>query len=183
MKVHVGFASSDVEDDTTEEQQLYNVEIIEQKGNLFDAPDGTILAHACNCMGTWGAGIALEFLRRYPRAAKVYKDTCLRNKNKLGTCVLIPPMEDSGPKHYIACLFTSFKYGRYKDSKDKILLNTRTSFRDLLEQINSTGINSHQIRMPKINSKNFKVPWNETVKYIKDIQTTERKQVLVVDLN
>jgi len=35
-------------------------------GNLLTAPHGAILVHACNTLGSWGAGIALAFRGKYP---------------------------------------------------------------------------------------------------------------------
>ena len=73
-----------------------------------------------------------------------------------GTCLLIPPCEGDGvankikdnkevegddlgrpeaPKHYIACLFTSVRYGSGKDKADSILNNTRRGMNHLRRQI------------------------------------------------
>ncbi|KAF3891950.1 hypothetical protein GY631_4499 [Trichophyton interdigitale] len=38
--------------------------ITEIEGDLFLAPEGAALIHACNCQGSWGKGIALEFKNR-----------------------------------------------------------------------------------------------------------------------
>ncbi|KAL4766491.1 uncharacterized protein BDW70DRAFT_126080 [Aspergillus foveolatus] len=50
--------------------------IIEVEGDLFDAPDGTALIHACNCLGSWGAGIAGAFRKKYPAAYEIYESHC-----------------------------------------------------------------------------------------------------------
>ncbi|KAL4818678.1 hypothetical protein BDW67DRAFT_157151 [Aspergillus spinulosporus] len=50
--------------------------ITEVEGDLFDAPDGTALIHACNCLGSWGAGIAGVFRKKYPAAYEVYESHC-----------------------------------------------------------------------------------------------------------
>ncbi|KAJ7598744.1 hypothetical protein C8J56DRAFT_914868 [Mycena floridula] len=45
-------------------------------GDLFEAPVGSILIHACNTAGSWGGGIAVAFLERYPAAFQVYRSHC-----------------------------------------------------------------------------------------------------------
>ncbi|DAA74171.1 TPA_exp: hypothetical protein A8136_3669 [Trichophyton benhamiae CBS 112371] len=51
--------------------------ITEIEGDLFLAPEGAALIHACNCQGSWGKGIALEFKNRYPAAYQIYRSYCL----------------------------------------------------------------------------------------------------------
>jgi hypothetical protein len=53
-----------------------NFTITEITGDIFDAPDNTVIIHACNCMGSWGAGIALAFKQRYPKAFQAYTQHC-----------------------------------------------------------------------------------------------------------
>jgi len=99
-------------------------------GDLFDAPLGSILVHACNTVGSWGGGIALAFRAKYPQAYEQYKSHCDAHGTALaGTCLLIP-----GDQHDIACLFTSRGYGRRKDPPDEILIATRSAVRDLMTQ-------------------------------------------------
>ncbi|PLB44616.1 ADP-ribose 1''-phosphate phosphatase [Aspergillus steynii IBT 23096] len=56
--------------------------IEEMEGDLFDAPDGAALIHACNCQGCWSAGIARAFRTKasewlkYPAAYAIYKAHC-----------------------------------------------------------------------------------------------------------
>lgn len=45
--------------------------IKETEGDIFSSPDGSVLIHACNCQGAWGAGVAAAFRTKYPAAYKV----------------------------------------------------------------------------------------------------------------
>ncbi|KAL4752461.1 hypothetical protein BDW72DRAFT_202315 [Aspergillus terricola var. indicus] len=56
--------------------------ITEVEGDLFDAPDGTALIHACNCLGSWGAGIAGVFRKKYSAAYEVYESHCRKYLQK-----------------------------------------------------------------------------------------------------
>ena len=89
-------------------------------GDLFSAPPGSILVHACNTKGAWGNGIAAAFKKRYPRAFGVYKEHCKESgASALGTCLRIQDVDGRG--HEIACLFTSKAYGKRKDAPEEIL--------------------------------------------------------------
>lgn len=139
-----------------------NLCLIEETGDIFSAPPNSVLIHACNCQGSWGAGIAEEFKKRYPGAYKEYAAHCKknmaedligtlrcfqvdrvavqadRNLVQVGTCFLIPPLEPEDewrPKHYIGCLFTSRRYGRSKDNADAILEATTAAMQALLNHL------------------------------------------------
>jgi ADP-ribose 1''-phosphate phosphatase len=147
-----------------------NIELIEQKGSLFDAPAGAILLHACNCVGSWGAGVALGFKNRYPLAHCEYLMLCrdARPDDIVGTTALF--REGCGKDHIIGCLFTSRGYGRNKDSKQQIVEATKKCFIDLLDKISkSDHFKNRQIWMCKINSGLFGVPWKETKEVIESI--------------
>ncbi|PMD49594.1 uncharacterized protein K444DRAFT_510750, partial [Hyaloscypha bicolor E] len=130
------------------------------------APDNTVLIHACNTKGSWGAGIAVAFKTFCPHAYEVYHTHCLSTPVQTGTCLLIPPCEsDAGPKHWIACLFTSAAYGKKKDAPEEILRNTETAVRDLLVQVQLARGRDEMIaglRMCRINSGRFGVEWERT---------------------
>ena len=127
-----------------------------KKMNLFDAPENAILAHACNCKGSWGAGIALEFQKRFPKAHKKYVKTCKESNGEMAGGATLTTLENG---YHIACLFTSNGFGDQLDSKELILDNTAKSVRLLLE------LSSHKklpIYSNKFNSGLFKVPWAQT---------------------
>ncbi len=128
------------------------------KGDIFAfSPSPSILAHACNCYGVWGSGVAAGFKKYYPSAYKVYSDYCMDfvedndTDSLVGTCLLIRTSKlDKGnrmkyedykivnqnPKvDYIACLFTSEGYGRDKDSQQTIIKNTKHSYTQLKQLI------------------------------------------------
>ncbi|EEQ89638.2 ADP-ribose 1''-phosphate phosphatase [Blastomyces dermatitidis] len=50
--------------------------ITEIEGDLFDAPEGTALIHACNCQGSWGKGIAKVFREKFPAAYQIFRAHC-----------------------------------------------------------------------------------------------------------
>ncbi|ORY16902.1 hypothetical protein BCR34DRAFT_454008, partial [Clohesyomyces aquaticus] len=153
-------------------------------GDIFSAPPNTLLIHACNTQGSWGAGIAAAFRQRYPSAYRHYRSHCLSHHNPStnpvprGSFLLIPPCETNprAPKHWIGCLFTSANYGRAKDAPDVILGNTGPSVRGLLEEVGrkeSEGVEIGEVRMCKINSARFGVEWSRTVGVLEGIRMEE----------
>ncbi|KAF2682230.1 hypothetical protein K458DRAFT_245827, partial [Lentithecium fluviatile CBS 122367] len=149
-------------------------------GDIFAAPPSTLLIHACNTQGSWGAGIAAAFRQRYPQAYKRYRAHCLTthdpstNPVPTGTCLLIPPCETNpkAAKHWIGCLFTSAKYGKLKDKPPVILTNTGPAMKELLQRFKEEG-EEGEVRMCKINSARFGVPWEKTVEVLEGIEVED----------
>ncbi len=50
--------------------------LVEIKGDLFAVPGLDALAHGVNCVGAMGAGIAVEFRRRWPSMFSHYREAC-----------------------------------------------------------------------------------------------------------
>jgi len=134
-----------------------------RRGNLLQATGpNTILVHACNTQGSWGAGIAVEFQKRYPKYYKDYKSKCDKyGRTLLGMAIQFRGMAND-PGQAIACLFTSAGYGSEKDSEKRILLNTQAAIECLL----GTLPEDVEIHSPKINSGLFGVPWEKTERII-----------------
>lgn len=58
------------------------------EGNLLDMAingDFDVIIHGCNCFCNFGAGIALQILKRFPEAYERDKQTEFADKGKLGT--------------------------------------------------------------------------------------------------
>jgi ADP-ribose 1''-phosphate phosphatase len=129
------------------------------KGDLFDAPKGSIIIHACNTKGVWGSGIAKAFAQRFPKARDIYAQACQeKGASLLGTCLLIPAGD-----YTIACLFTSKNYGQFVDKPAKILESTESAIADLIKQ----NVERKSLHTCKINSGLFRVPWNDTKAILK----------------
>ncbi|XP_014562718.1 hypothetical protein COCVIDRAFT_83805 [Bipolaris victoriae FI3] len=137
-------------------------------GSLFTAPPGTLLLHACNTQGSWGSGIALAFKKQYPNAYTIYHAFCTKehspktgNSVPVGTTLLIPPV-DGDKGHWIGCLFTSRRYGKGKDAAGEILRNTGRAIEGCLGLLGLLGEEVASVRMCRINSGKFGVPWERT---------------------
>lgn len=142
------------------------------RGDIFSAPPNTLLIHACNVQGSWGAGIALAFKKIYPEAYALYHDFCTKTHNPksdsvpTGTALLIPPVDVT--EHWVGCLFTSAQYGRKKDKSEVIIRNTEPAMAMLLDLVgNVQGVEG--VRMCKINSGQFGVKWERTEEVLKRI--------------
>ncbi|KAL2020755.1 hypothetical protein VTK56DRAFT_7953 [Thermocarpiscus australiensis] len=172
------------------------IRITDQTGDLFSTPPGSLLIHACNALGSWGGGIALAFRNQYPAAFRVYRAHCARSTTTpdrlVGTALLIPPQQQQqqpqqqqqgggtgeGRKgHYIGCLFTSRRYGKARDPPERILSATGPAMRELMrlvaEEERRTGVRIRDVRMCRINSGLFAVPWARSKAVIEGIELGE----------
>lgn len=147
-----------------------------KKGNLFSAVgQNTILVHACNCEGKWGAGIAKEFKNRYPEAYKDYKKYC----RKYGETLLGMAIQHRGvasdPGQATASLFVSRGYGNQVDPPEKIIKATNSAVGCLLSTLPENVV----IHSPKINSGLFNVSWEDTELIInRQLQKTKHEWVV-----
>jgi O-acetyl-ADP-ribose deacetylase (regulator of RNase III) len=75
-------------------------------GDLFvNRHKAVALAHGCNCQGFWGAGIALQFKKNFPKAFDEYRLSCQSWKEELaGTCSHYDDRKNSG--YYVLNLYT-----------------------------------------------------------------------------
>lgn len=157
-------------------------------------PPDSYLVHATNCLATWGSGIAAELAIIFPEACKVYKQFCNAAKENAserwpprslaGQCLVIAPqagdIASGAPRVHIVCLFTSYGYGAPnrrtgkpgKDTTERILAQTRTSLRELRQQLDeaeteTTG-GETAVYSPMFNSGAFRVPWGRTMEVIEE---------------
>jgi ADP-ribose 1''-phosphate phosphatase len=83
---------------------------------------------------------------------------------------------EATPKHWIACFFTSAKYGTKRDAPDEILKNTGLAVEDLLEKLKKAegrGETVGSLRMCKINSGKFGVEWERTEMVLEEVEVKE----------
>lgn len=157
----------------TQDTKQKKLQLSYHTGDMFaNAPKGCVLIHACNTQGYWGAGIAKAFKQKYPKAYTDHHNFCAKDHNKskplsTGTAELLAP-RDGDQQHWIGCVFTSAKYGKGKDKPDQIIRNTAKSVPMLLELISQVDTEVSSIRMCKINSGKFGVPWEKTEEVLKN---------------
>jgi ADP-ribose 1''-phosphate phosphatase len=162
----------------TDDVDLKTLRLTYHIGDMFEnAPKNCLLIHACNTQGHWGAGIAKAFRQHYPKAYTAYHKFCAKEHDKTkpvptGTAQLLAPV-DCDYQHWIGCLFTSAKYGKAKDKPDVIVKNTIASLQMLLELVRIGCEEVSEIRMCKINSGKFGVPWAKTEDALKSIALQE----------
>lgn len=161
------------------------------KGDLFSHKPRnsaiSILAHACNCQGSWGAGVAKIFQKKFPSTYDVHTNYCKQHSTRgsqsplLGTTQLIPssvsdPGTNGGEDNfYVACLFTSDFAGAKKLEPLDIVHYTDLAMLDISKQLvelsKSKEIETEDgkfvINMPKINAGLFNVPWEATEAVLK----------------
>ncbi|GAV29031.1 hypothetical protein PMKS-002510 [Pichia membranifaciens] len=122
------------------------------KGDLFQLTKTTLsrpllIAHACNCLGIWGGGIASVFKTRYFSSYELYHTYChsFRSPTELlGTSLLLPvSSSDAGfvnglkDQLIVVCLFTSV-IGQ--ESELEIAKNTESAMLDLKHKLQNPSL-------------------------------------------
>lgn len=131
------------------------------EGNIFtNLQEGDAIMHSCNCQAKWGSGFAKELAKRFPDIYKRHKEN-----NDVHIIGEFEYLYDDNIK--FINLFTSEYYGKLKDPPDVILHNTKEALVTLYKWLHY--IDSYVIKMPKINSGLFEVPWNDTESIIKEV--------------
>lgn len=130
-----------------------------KKLNLFHAPRGNYLVHACNAQGVWGSGIAKRFRILYPKSYEYYHDH-VKNRG-VGNCLICPTEK----YQTVVCLITSNDYGNKVDNPASIVSATESALKDFMFRRDKTK----EIWSNKFNSGLFNVPWSKTQKLIKNL--------------
>lgn len=106
--------------------------LIERDMSIFDSPRGSVLAHGCNTVGVWGAGIAKPFKERFPDTFKFYSLVCksLPSANLLGKFY---PYYEGG--YYLGLCMTQVGFGPRGTGPHASLAAIESSLRSLLEYV------------------------------------------------
>ena len=135
--------------------------IVYKQGSLFNSK-APILAHACNCMGVWGAGIAAAMKQRYVHAFYQYNKACHTGIANEGSYYLTEEVLEDEPR--ILCLMTSYHYGSMTSTSSRILSNTQSALEEFCKEHPNAYVASN-----KFNSGLFHVPWEATEKVLEGV--------------
>lgn len=134
--------------------------IKEVNGSLIDAKED-IIAHGCNCIGGYGAGIAKFMAERFPLSKEEYIKICKDKNFNLGDVQFV---ENNGK--IIANCATQNYYGRYlKMDKDSIEKRYQ-AIEECLEKIYIKAKKENlSVAIPRIGCGRARADWNK----VKDI--------------
>lgn len=132
-----------------------------KKGSvLSELNDKDFYIQANNALGNWGAGVAVDFKKHFPKTYEAHR--AVNNKVGMGYY-----LTDDG--YNVGCLITSHKFGRYKDGREDIIINTYTALINFYRQLVKNDRQYATIHAPKFNSGYFDVPWEYTEKIIREV--------------
>lgn len=124
------------------------------------------------------------FHDRYPKAYAEYNEHCKKIGDKLlDHAQLIAPVDyqasNDAPKHFVGCLFTSRHYGKQRDTPSRILAATKPAIEELLNKVDEYNADAKgsdhvgEVRICKINSGLFGVPWESTKPVLESIDVSK----------
>lgn len=124
--------------------------MLHETGDLLDAPKDQIIAHGCNTVGAFGAGVAGQIARRMPTVAEQYKEHA---PFLLGAAQLVY----YGPTNrYVFNLMTQLKPGR--DARPSAIT---TAFTNMAEKIHKHHELPRLVAIPRIGCGIGGLTWQE----------------------
>jgi O-acetyl-ADP-ribose deacetylase (regulator of RNase III) len=137
------------------------------KGDIFAAEGVRAYAHGCNCAGSMGAGIAIEFKRRWPRMYDEYVARCADRRFGLGDVFVWSEGEH-----------TIFNLGTQEHWRKKAQIPALTkSLTKMLEFAVNAGI--ERVGLPRIGAGLGGLDWTRVKKVITEA-AVEPKVTMVV---
>lgn len=136
--------------------------IVYLSGDLFVNRVGAqAFAHGCNCQGSMGAGIAIEFKRRYPEMFDVYRALCKADPRQFnpGDCFFWRAADQPS----VFNLATQEDYWRSRATYEAI----RAALTSMRQQADREGITS--IAMPRIGAGYGGLSWKKVRTIIDEV--------------
>ena len=137
------------------------------KGDLFATDDVRAYGHGCNCAGAMGAGIAIEFKRRYPRMFDEYAARCADGRFGLGDVFMWTEGNE-----------TVFNLGTQEHWRKKAQIPALAkSLRKMVELASHAGI--ERVGLPRIGAGLGGLDWMRVKRVLEEVGA-ETKVTLVV---
>lgn len=139
------------------------------KGNILESKESYI-AHGCNCVGAFGAGLAGQIAHTFPEVREAYRKKHAEEGWKLGEIQIVKT--EGGPT-IINCA-TQYTYRGYG------LLADYGAIRTCLQKIKSMLPNEAVIALPKIGCGLARGEWSVVEKIIEE-ELGDRAKVYVLE--
>ena len=149
--------------------------VTHQRMSLFDAPNESVIIHACNSQGVWGSGIAKPFKEKYPHSYVDYARFCTIANSERGTACGTASLSGfhESESHWVGWIVTSHNYGSFKDEPELIKINTTLALREHCKKIYlghpADKYPTIDVYSNKFNSGLFNVPWENSELILKTI--------------
>lgn len=143
------------------------MQLIEKKMNLFEVDDKYYLAHCISADYALGAGIAVEFQKRFKLKNKLKQIA----NNRYPSCVFINPVFN---------LVTKNKYW-HKPTYES-LQKSLEIMRDMIKELNKEEHGIYHLAMPKIASGLDRLQWGRVREIIQEVFKDIDIEILVCHL-
>lgn len=122
-------------------------------GDVFTSK-ANIIAHGCNCRGGFGAGIAVQVVKKFPKAKEMYMTKFHEKGWTVGEVQLV----EVGPHLYIANCATQDRYGSPKGGQVYV---SYEGFEVVMKELyRICKEKNYTLAMPKIGSDLAGGDWN-----------------------
>ena len=139
-------------------------------GDLFGCDDADALAHGCNCAGAMGAGIAVQFKRRWPEMYAEYRRRCADGRLVPGSVFL---WERSTPKVFNLGTQAHWRVGATEAAvRSSVELMLRTA----------EGMSMRRVAMPRVGAGLGGLPWPKVESLLRGAAAGSRVELAVYTL-
>lgn len=139
-------------------------------GSLFDLPDVEAVAHGCNCAGAMGAGIAVEFRRRWPEMFEEYRRRCREGQFQLGD---VFPWESDHLTIYNLATQRTWRARAELSAIEKAV-------RGMLRHAEGHGIG--RVGMPRLGAGLGRLPWPDVERTLREAVADSGVHIVVAEL-
>ena len=131
--------------------------IVYVSGNILEAKT-EVITNAVNCVGIMGAGLALQFAKKYPEMVKDYREAC-RYKALYPGQIHVYELHSTSPPFYI------FNFPTKTDLKPSQLAYIEKGLNTMRKVLSTTDIKS--ISIPKLGCGFGGLNWSDVNSLIK----------------
>ena len=142
-------------------------------GNIFEAKTEAIV-NTVNCVGVWGAGLAITFKLKYPDVFDKYEDECELGLYQPGGVRIYRQTSTKNLPMYVVCFATKDNW-----KKPSELDWIKQGLPKLVDIILINDINS--IAIPKLGCGNGKLEWKDVKPLIEEGLTNINCDIVVYE--
>lgn len=139
-------------------------------GDVFAADDADAFAHGCNCAGAMGAGIAVQFKRRWPRMYDEYRSLCAAGSFRPGDVFL---WRGDGATIFNLGTQATWRVGATEAA-------VRTSLERMARMADEFGVG--RIAMPRVGAGLGGLPWPSVESIVREVAGSCRVTLSVYSL-
>ena len=130
------------------------------RGDILETGEHLVIVNPVNCLGTMGAGLALQFARRHPQGVPPYVRACREGSLQPGKVLMVPLDRTEAPTH--AVHFPTKLHWRNPSQLEWI----RQGLTDMYPKLRASSLTS--VALPALGAGLGGLPWPQVEALIRE---------------